>query len=427
MGSLGVWIGKKVEQVLGRFETLTEDHDGRLRLFKVERELIWIRRLTLLAWGLALYAENRLHIAGTALLLSGFLYMEGFHWYLHRAGNTARLTRITAAADSILAFTMALTVGGSASPFIPLFYLTIVAAAFRFGARASVNILLLNLFLFLSLVASDLAQGHPVSTAPYVLLYMGVAFALGAMLSNWAAANLHMAINRARDLGRERDRSLSILRRLMNAQEEERRTLSEDLHDRMGERLFSLGHGLDACIAADIPETVRTQLVGLRRELSSCTSDMRAFMNELRPNVLDELGLCEAVVEYVSSIRAIVPFEIVLDLDPDLASWRSRQDAMLFRLIQEAILNARKHSGASRLDIRLKREQQGTSLIIFDNGCGFDPQSVPAGHFGLMMMRERAEASGGELKIESTRNAGTRIIIRYGDDHGSTDQGLSHR
>lgn len=427
MGSLGAWFGGKVEEVLGRFGTLTEDPDGRLRLFKVERELIWVRRLTLIAWGMALYAGEPLDTADTVLLLSGLLYMEGFHWYLHRTSDAARVTRITAAGDSILAFTMALTVGGSDSPFIPLFYLTIVAAAFRFGARASVNILLLNLFLFLLLVVSDLARGHSISPAPYALLYMGVAFVLGAMLSNWAATNLQIAINRARDLGRERDRSLSLLRRLINAQEEERRALSEDLHDRMGERLFSLGYGMDACIAADLPETVRTQMIGLRRELSSCTSDVRSFMNELRPSVLDELGLCEAVVEYVSSIRSIVPFEIVLDFDPGLADWRSRQDAMLFRLIQEAILNARKHSGASRLDIRLERAQPGVYLTISDNGCGFDPQSVPAGHFGLMMMRERAEASGGNLTIESVPDTGTKITIRYGGDHGCTDQGLSHR
>lgn len=389
--------------------------DTRMHLHKVEKELVWMRWTGMIVWGGVLYLDGgfRAFDVPTIAFVVGAIYTQVLHRHLRHARNMALTSRVAAGGDSLLVFTMAWMHGGVNSYFIPFFYTTIIATAFRFGAHYSLGVLLLNGALLMILAARDRVAGQQVTVVLFELLFMGLAFALGTMLSNWAASNLRIALDHAEALGQERDRSQSLLRRLIKAQEEERRVLSEDLHDRMGESLFSVGHGLDDCIASDIGQDVKAKLIDLRRKLAGCVSDVRLVINDLRPNVLDELGLLEAILEYVLSIRSIVPFSIDTELDPALADWRSRQDAMLFRLIQEAIFNARKHSGATHLTLRLYRDADAVILEIADDGYGFDLVSVPAGHFGLQMMRERAEVSGGVLTIDTAPGKGTRINVRF--------------
>lgn len=398
--------------------SLANSSQSSARLARFEHLLIWIRRTALLAWGIVLYLEGgfRQPDAPTLAFVFSVIYMETLHAHLHRARNMEMTTRVAAAGDSLLAFTMCFMHGGIDSVFIPHFYLTILAASFRFGTRDSMFVLLFNLFLFSGLVASSFYRGKPIGHLFFVVQYMLVAFTLGTMLSSWAAENLKIATDHGEALELERDRSNQLLRRLINAQEEERKALAEELHDRMGESLFSIGHGIDACIGGELATPVRQRLLDVRRRLISCTSDMRAFMNELRPNVLDELGLCEALTEYAAVLRPLAPFEIETAFDPGLSDWRSKQDAMLFRLIQEAILNTRKHAKATRLTIGLQRSKGKVSLRIYDDGTGFDLRQVPTGHFGLLTMRERAEVSGGRMTINSKVGKGTTVLVEFKED-----------
>ena len=137
-------------------------------------------------------------------------------------------------------------------------------------------------------------------------------------------------------------------------------------------------------------------------------------MNELRPTVLDELGFYEAASEHLARHSEIAAYRLSCRIDPRLRDWRSRQDAMLFRLLQEALLNIQKHAHASSVEVVL--EPQGGDevlLSISDDGLGFDPDKVPIGHYGLMTMRERAEAAGGRLSVEAGNGRrGTRIEVR---------------
>ena len=92
---------------------------------------------------------------------------------------------------------------------------------------------------------------------------------------------------------------------------------------------------------------------------------------------------------------------------------------MLFRLVQEALLNIRKHAGATRINVTFARLDDRVVLTVEDNGCGFDTACVPVGHYGLLMMRERAEVSGGTLAIASHRQRGTRLTVRLPLDSGT--------
>jgi two-component system NarL family sensor kinase len=395
--------------------------DPGARLARMERQLVAVRRTALLAWGIVLYLDGgfRSLDAPTVVYLCAVAYMELLHWRLRHARDMVMTTRVAAVGDSILAFAMCLMHGGASSVFIPHFYLTIMAAAFRFGSRESSSILILNFVLFGILALHDFLGGQTPKGALFVVQYMLVAFTLGKMLSSWATANLRIATDHGRALEMERDRSNLLLRRLIDAQEEERKALAEDLHDRMGESLFSIGHGLDASIAENADPSLAQRLVDLRRRLAVCTSYVRSFLNELRPSVLDELGLCEALSEYAASLKEITPFEIELVLDPALKSWKSRQDAMLFRLIQEVILNCRKHANATRLTVTLEAAAGATILTIEDDGVGFVVDHIQSGHFGLSMMRERAAVCGGKLAIDSAPGRGTKVIVVFGSPRSS--------
>jgi signal transduction histidine kinase len=153
------------------------------------------------------------------------------------------------------------------------------------------------------------------------------------------------------------------------------------------------------------------RLAGIAIDSRKCTTQVRNLMNDLRPTVLDDLGLYAAVSEHIAELSETVPFEISLQFDHKLQDWRSRSDALLFRLIQEALLNIRKHASANNVTIEFKTTKQNALLHINDDGSGFDPNAAVHGHYGLLTMRERAEALGGQLAVESEPGWGTQITV----------------
>lgn len=383
-------------------------------LIDAERGLIWTRRAAFAGWAVILYAQGyTLEIGPVWLTYAGGLaYMGLLHWCVRR-GRVSPLTSWTATiSDSIITFLMCAVTGGGASPFLPFFYFTTLAGAFRFGVSRMILVLLLNGAAILALHIFWGPSG--VGSVLLILFYLGFAAALGAMLADWARTNLNIALSRTAALRVERDRSQALLHKLIDTQEEERKRLAGDLHDRMGARLFHLQHNLAQCAQ---PNTRGPALDAhyevMRRDLIECNSDVRSLMNELRPNVLDDFGFVEALSEYITGLVAKIPFKVEVRLDPGLQQWRSQQDAMLFRLLQEALLNVRKHAAARRVNISMARIGDRVELEISDDGNGFDPASVPVGHFGVMMMRERAQAAGATFAIVSSPGDGTRIALVF--------------
>src|SRR4029077_11512658 len=148
-----------------------------------------------------------------------------------------------------------------------------------------------------------------------------------------------------------------LTRRLIRSQEQERQAVAGELHDRMSGHLFALRQGVDALP----PDTATAALGGA---VSACSNDVRAMMNELHPTVLDDLGFCTALEEYVHGLGNNVPFRIALDIEPDARAWRSSDQTLLFRIVQEAVLNARKHADASAVEIRFESTHDGHRLQI---------------------------------------------------------------
>lgn len=382
---------------------------------QAERELAWMRHACLLFWGVALYHEGYpLRWSPVWITYAcGLLYTLALHWRLYDEKHIKTTAMLGTLADSVLTFFICLVSGGLNSIFVPFFYFTVLSGAFRYGVRETIGMLILNGSLVLLLFFIKQQAPQDIETLARTYVYLGFATGLGAMLAGWARTNLDIALAHSDALRIERDRTNALLHRLIDTQEEERKQTASDLHDRMGARLFALTHGLEKCIGmATQPGALRGQLESLNAEANACGADVRALMNELRPTVLDELGFYEALSEYLSGLDGAVPFRLEAHLDCRLQKWRSRQDAMLFRLVQEALLNARKHSRAQRLVVSFERLENEVLLQVEDDGCGFDSAVIPIGHYGLLTMRERAEVSGGSLLVHSQPGHGTRISVR---------------
>lgn len=210
-----------------------------------------------------------------------------------------------------------------------------------------------------------------------------------------------------------------LLGRLVTAQEEERRSISRELHDRMGQQLAALMMGLKTLGSESYGR--RSALDTLRRleEMSDELSrEVHTLAWGLRPPALDDLGLETALYNYVEewAERSRVPVDFHSAGFGDGRLPLTHETA-LYRIAQEALTNVAKHSGASRVSFILERRGDHVLAVIEDNGSGFDVEaaSQPSGRsrrLGLLGMRERAALLGGTINVESEPDVGTTLFVR---------------
>lgn len=208
-----------------------------------------------------------------------------------------------------------------------------------------------------------------------------------------------------------------LLRRLVAAQEEERARLSRELHDKMGQHLTALALGLEvhgAGLSRPADESLR-RLHDLAEGLSQ---EVRDLAWELRPPELDHLGLKDALACYAEqwSRRSGVPADFV-SAGGDGRRLPREAETALYRVAQEALTNVLRHAGADGVTVVLEQTPDQVTLVVEDDGRGFDAEESPDGagarrRMGLLGMRERVELAGGTLGIESAPGAGTTLVAR---------------
>ena len=209
---------------------------------------------------------------------------------------------------------------------------------------------------------------------------------------------------------------IQLLTRLVLAQEDERRRIARDLHDQLGQQLTALRLTLETLKVQSVERSdLRVQVETLEELARQLDEDVAFRVWELRPSALENLGLQAALTNYVHQwskhfgIRA--QLHTGQSIDERLTS---EVETMMYRLAQEALNNVAKHARAEHVDVVLERGSEQVSLIVEDNGVGFDPSSAEtAGEgLGLIGMRERAALLGADLQIESTPGRGTTVILR---------------
>ena len=206
-----------------------------------------------------------------------------------------------------------------------------------------------------------------------------------------------------------------LLTRLVLAQEEERRRIARDLHDQLGQQLTALRLTLEMLNAQSADQTdVRVQIETLQELARQLDQDVAFRVGELRPVDLEERGLRAVLTDYVRKWSKHSGIPVRLHATPSTGErFTSEVETMLYRLAQEALNNIVKHARAECADVVLERSAEYLSLIVEDNGVGFDLSSVGSiGGVGLLGMRERAALVGADLQIESTPGRGTTVIVR---------------
>lgn len=202
---------------------------------------------------------------------------------------------------------------------------------------------------------------------------------------------------------------------MLQAQEEERRRLARDVHDGPAQVLANAVFGLEWCkrMLDRDPAQLAAELENIENELRHGLDDVRQFIFDLSPASFTELGLIATLRSYLQKFSNRTGILTTLDAEPDLERTNPPVEIGVFRIVQEALQNVRKHSRARRVDVSVSRRDATLQIEIRDDGVGFDRASVPGGgtHFGLVSMAERARLLRGELTIESAPGFGTRLLL----------------
>jgi signal transduction histidine kinase len=199
------------------------------------------------------------------------------------------------------------------------------------------------------------------------------------------------------------------LRRVVEAQELERRRLARELHDETGQALTSILLRLKALEERTGDEASRAATQELRSLVVSTLQDVRRLAVELRPTALDDFGLVAALERLTASFAEQTGISV--DFETALADERLPEEVetALYRIVQESLTNVVKHARARRVSILLARKEGSVKAVVEDDGRGFDPAEQAGDGFGLVGMSERLALLGGRLEVESDADAGTTI------------------
>jgi two-component system sensor histidine kinase DegS len=202
--------------------------------------------------------------------------------------------------------------------------------------------------------------------------------------------------------------------RIVQAQEAERSRLAQEVHDGPAQALSNAIFQVEY-IERVINEDVRmasSELRFLRELLRRELGEVRTFISQLRPPLLDELGLEGAILDAVESMAALTGAVVETNFGAAGEGLNPTQQTAVLRIVQEALQNVRKHAGASRTVVSTRLELPNWILEVTDDGRGFDVSSVAARgrrNFGLQFMRERAELIGAEFNVRSRQGGGTVV------------------
>jgi len=223
---------------------------------------------------------------------------------------------------------------------------------------------------------------------------------------------------------------------IIQAQEEERRRISRELHDGPAQNLANIVMRLELMERLwdqDI-ERVRRELSDLKQIVRQNLTDIRRVIFDLRPMALDDLGLVPAIKRYLADYGEKYGLAIDFLFFGEERRLDLAREVAIFRLVQEAVTNVRKHAMTGRAQIKLEMAPEKVTVVVKDNGRGFDVNRVreqKGERLGLLGMEERVGLLGGKLHVQSAIGQGTRVIIevpvRQEGDEDEQSKGFDRR
>jgi signal transduction histidine kinase len=209
-----------------------------------------------------------------------------------------------------------------------------------------------------------------------------------------------------------------LLKRLITVQEDERKRIARELHDELGQSLSALSlhtEGILRLLDVD-PSRAREQTDKVKHLAVEASEQMHDLILDLRPSVLDDLGLAAALRSYADHLFSATSTSYILDASHLVERLPQAVETALYRSFQEALNNIARHAGATLVSISLTKDERGFTGEIRDNGQGFDPAIIQVGDddprgLGILGMQERITICGGRLEIHSESGQGTLISI----------------
>jgi two-component system sensor histidine kinase DegS len=296
---------------------------------------------------------------------------------------------------------------------VSTYFIPVVYAALNFGVEGAVPTALWCS----ALSIPNLMLWHTAAQRPGVILQLvllvAIAYVIARRVDFEAAAKEHAQAANER-LEDAQHALQGYVRLATDAQEEERKRLARELHDDTIQTLLVAKTQLEAASAEPLPDETAGRLQQVDAAIEAAIDDVRRFTRDLRPSLLDDLGLVHAIDWLVTDLATRAAIAAHLETTGQPRRLEQRYELALFRMIQEAVHNVERHAGATKVEVRLDF-RDGVRATISDDGHGFDVEQALNGRaqpekLGLLGMRERAKLTGAELTITSTPS-GTRVAV----------------
>lgn len=293
---------------------------------------------------------------------------------------------------------------------VSLFFIPVVYAAVSFGRRGAIPTVAWALLLWFPEISS-----HNSATKLGILIQFGIISVISAIVANRvdrenAAARAAQSANLRLLKAKE---NLEIYIELATeAQEEERKRLSRELHDETLQSLVVATTEIGQAAASDNLNGVHARLLHVQEILSATIVSVRRFCKDLRPSLLDDLGLIDAIDWLASDLASRMGISVVVDVQGEHRRLDERHELLIFRVVQEALHNVERHSRATQVRIGLNFDNGNLAISIADNGRGLSSLGPPSETgLGLRGMDERTKLLKGSLIIESQPARGTKIVL----------------
>jgi signal transduction histidine kinase len=242
-----------------------------------------------------------------------------------------------------------------------------------------------------------------------LLLLLGFAI---AVVSTMYLARLERVSEKEQSRAEQAEYELRRLsNQLVRVQEDERRTISRELHDEVGQILTGLRMELGSLSRGETDGTFRERLESVKRLAEDALRSVRNLALLLRPSMLDDLGLEPALRWQAKEFSRRYGIPVSVNIDGNVETLPETVRICLYRAIQEALTNCMKHAEATRVSVTVKQQEDSVSAAVQDNGQGFDPHSLETRGLGLVGMEERARALQGQLTVSSQAGKGTLVSL----------------
>ncbi|WP_088032436.1 sensor histidine kinase [Evansella clarkii] len=203
--------------------------------------------------------------------------------------------------------------------------------------------------------------------------------------------------------------------KIIEAQEEERKRLSREIHDGPAQMMANVmlrSELVERVYEQQGVEEALKEIRDLKKMVKDSLAEVRRIIYDLRPMALDDLGLIPALEKYIKHIKEHYDFDIQFSYLGKPRRLQADQEVALFRLIQESVQNVHKHAKATEVQIKIELKPSLATVVIKDNGKGFDTSVKKEGSFGLLGMRERINMLEGKLSIDSKQGKGTLVMVQ---------------